>query len=96
MATAPTLAAAPSIQELDAMEPIEEARRLSQFARECGTLPPYLAARRAAALARARKPAQPGKPPRAVTWIAAEVSLSVATVYRLIRQVPAATMGGAL
>jgi hypothetical protein len=78
-----TLALAPSVTDLDAMDPLAAAKVLSQFARECGTLPPHLAARRALYVDQSREIH------KSAALVAAEIHMHISGVYRLIKQAAA-------
>ena len=75
---APTLAGAPTVEELTAVtDPIERARRITLVARAAGTLPRALAALRDAAVAEARGTTN------TVATLAAQIGLSPARISQI-------------
>lgn len=74
---APTLATAPTVEELAAVAcPIERARLVTAFARACGTLPGALARLRQADLTTARRTTK-------VVVLAGKVGVSVGRICQL-------------
>jgi hypothetical protein len=77
MTIAPTLADAPSADDVAALRcPVDRARLLTRIARQCGTLPPLLADLRTAALIEARVE-------HGVVRLAKKVGLSAARISQI-------------